>query len=180
MTYGPDVPAPGQTDKFATDEIILYGVKLNSVDSYARLDLTWRSDFLPPQETVVLQLQMLHRKGNGSFADFKNSEVVIAAIYGYAFEGHCFRPDKIRIYAFYYNGPDLGAVGCGFDESTPLSSNSYRMWRLKMRAPLMEISATLDTAEALILDASLPGKRAPNTYDSRMQMSHRGGRLTSS
>ena len=29
-----------------------------------------------------------------------------------------------------------------------------------------------------LLDANLPGKRAPNTYDNDMQMAHRGGRLT--
>lgn len=180
MPYSSDVPAPGSTDQFATDEIILYGVKLNAIQSYARLDLTEHVNFRPAQETVVLQLDLRYRAGAGGFAPLPNNMVVIAAIYGYAFEGHCFRPDKTRIYAFYYDGPDLPALGCGFDETGPLASNSYRMWRLKMRTPLMEISATVDTAETLILDANLPGKRAPNTYDSRMQMSHRGGRLTNS
>jgi hypothetical protein len=180
MPYASDVPSPGSTAQFATDEIILYGVKLNAVDDYARLDLTEHVNFRPAQEAIVLQLDLRSRAGAGTFNRLPNDTVVIAAIYGYAFEGHCFRPDKNRIYAFYYDGPDLPAVGCGFDEATPLASNSYRMWRLKTRTPLMEISAAVDTAETLILEANLPGKRAPNTYDSRMQMSHRGGRLTNS
>jgi hypothetical protein len=181
MPYSSDVPAPGSTAQFATDEIILYGVKLNAVDDYARLDLTEHVNFRPAQETIVLQLDLRYQAaGTGNFNVIQNDTVVIAAIYGYAFEGNCFRPDKTRIYAFYYDGPDLPAVGCGFDEVAPFASNSYRMWRLKTRTPLMEISAAVDTAETLILEANLPGKRAPNTYGSRMQMSHRGGRLTNS
>jgi hypothetical protein len=51
------------------------------------------------------------------------------------------------------------------------------MWRLKAKTPLMELSASLDTAETLILEANMPGKRAPNTYESRMELGHRSGRL---
>ena len=36
----------------------------------------------------------------------------------------------------------------------------------------------VSTVQSLVLDANLPGKRAPNTYDNDMQMAHRGGRLT--
>lgn len=178
MTYGPDVPAPGSTKSFAPDEIILYGVKLNSADDFARLNLTEPVSFNQQSDPVFLHLA-LHDKNSGK-DPIPKDKVVIAAIYGYAFEGHCFRLDKFRIYAFAYSGPDLPAVGCGFDETGSIASNSYRMWRLKMRSSLMELTATLDTAETLLLEANLPGKRAPNTYDSRMQLSHRGGRLTNS
>jgi hypothetical protein len=177
MSYADDVPVPGSTDRFAPDEIILYGVKLNALTPYARLDMTQHVDFRPPAEAIVLQLQLLSNIG-GDFEVLDGTEVVIAAVYGYAFEGHCFRPDKTRIYAFHYDGLDLPALGCGFDEVSATVSNRYQMWRLKMRAPLMELSAMVDSAESLLLEANLPGKRAPNTYESRMQLSHRGGRLT--
>ena len=177
MSYADDVPVPGTTDRFAPDEIILYGVKLNASTDYARLDMTQHVDFRPPAEAIVLQLQLLSNIGGG-FSVLDNTEVVIAAVYGFAFEGHCFRPDKARIYAFHYDGLDLPAVGCGFDEESTAPSNGYRMWRLKMRAPLMELSAMVASAETLLLEANLPGKRAPNTYESRMQLSHRSGRLT--
>ena len=52
MPYASEVPAHGSTDQFATDEIILYGVKLNAVQNYARLDLTEHVNFRPAQETV--------------------------------------------------------------------------------------------------------------------------------
>ena len=52
------------------------------------------------------------------------------------------------------------------------------MWRIRAATELLELATTYDTAQALILDANLPGRRAPNTYSVTMQMAHRGGRLT--
>jgi hypothetical protein len=54
------------------------------------------------------------------------------------------------------------------------------MWRVKSQSALVELSAMIDTPQKLILDAQLPGKRAPNTYNNDMQLAHRGGRLTRS
>jgi hypothetical protein len=108
-----------------------------------------------------------------------STEVAISVIYGYAYEGGCYRVDKPRIIAFHYDGPDIAAIGCGFDETGVLGPQSYRMWAITTKTPLLELTASIDTAEALLLEANLPGKRSPNTYGSKMQLAHRGGRLTS-
>ena len=174
MSYGDNVPAPGGAqNRFAADEIILYGLKLNLLQHHASLDLSEPLTFGPAPQSLAVRMQLW-----GVAGALPNTEVTIAAVYGYAFEGHCFRPDKVRIYAFPYSGPDLPASGCGFDETGQIATNGYRMWRIKQRTPLLELSASVGTAESLILEANLPGKRAPNTYDSRMQLSHRGGRVT--
>ncbi len=43
---------------------------------------------------------------------------------------------------------------------------------------MLELTASIGSAETLLLEANLPGKRSPNTYGSKMQLAHRGGRLT--
>ena len=65
-------------------------------------------------------------------------------------------------------------MGCGFKEEL-----GYRMWRLRALDQALELTATYDTLQKLALEASLPGRRAPNTYEANMQLAHRGGRLTS-
>jgi len=178
MTYAPDVPAPGLNDRFAADEIILYGVNLNAEGNRVHLDLTQPAGFRPPDETMVLQLQLLAGEEGGELEVVQAEEVVIAAIYGFAYEGQCVRLEKPRIYAFYRGEEEAPALGCGFDRVNDAAANPYRMWRVKAKAQMMELSIRLDEASALLFEQNVPGRRAPNTYDSRLQLSHRGGRLT--
>lgn len=71
-------------------------------------------------------------------------------------------------------------LGCGFDPpggGTPVGW--YRVWRLKANSRAIELNASIGDLQNLILDANLPGRRAPNTYRNDMQLAYRGGRLTS-
>jgi hypothetical protein len=115
------------------------------------------------------------------------SRSAIVLAYGYAFEGHCYRFDKTRV--FVTDATEQDPLGCGFDlEPRPTEpvfgagvanpTPTYRMWRIRAATELLELTTNYDTARALILDANLPGRRAPNTYSNNMQMAHRGGRLT--
>jgi hypothetical protein len=190
MINGEDVPAPGNPRAYAADEIILYGIKLNMGRNHGALDLTQPYGWHQPFEILTLRLELFRRvmpqpllPGEPAFPPGPDlplppSSVTIATVYGYAFEGHCFRTDKARVMAFYYDGPDLRAEGCGFDQDGPFTPQSYRMWRIKAKTPMVEMNVSVDFAETLVLEANLPGKRAPNTYDSRMQLAHRGGRIT--
>ena len=190
--YGEDVPAPGSATASAADEIILYGIKLNIGRTFGVLDLTQPHGWRGPFEILTLHLELFRRLmpepplptepvyPAGPDLPLQPDRVVIATVYGYAFEGHCFKMDKARVMAFYYDGPDLPAEGCGFDQTGIFTAQSYRMWRIKAKTPLIEMAVNVGLAEALVLEANLPGKRAPNTYDSRMQLAHRGGRVTGS
>jgi hypothetical protein len=169
MSSSTDVPAPGNFWEFAADEIILYGVKLNSIENenFALLPLS-------PELRLILSAGDIKTD-----KDLPPEEVAIAAIYGYAYEGHCYRFDKTRLFVFTsddYRGGEGGlgipAVGCGFD--TVLG---YTMWRIRSLDTVIELNPNFGTVEKLVLEANSPGRRAPNTYNSTMQMAHRSGRL---
>jgi hypothetical protein len=163
-----NVPAPARTSLYFPDEIILYGVRLNSHWNYANFYAGTGQE---------LRVEMV---STGS-APQSASSIVLA--YGYAYEGHCYRFDKTRV--FITEATEENPVGCGFDveprpplPAPPNPPLIYRMWRIRAATELLELSTNYDTAQALILDANLPGRRAPNTYSITMQMAHRGGRLT--
>lgn len=100
-----------------------------------------------------------------------------ATVYGYAYEGFCYRLDKPKILAFESNYEPESAVGCGFDGP----KLNYYMWRVRASDTLVEMTINSDTFQKLILEQNLPGKRSPNTYAANMIQStglvHRGGRF---
>ena len=150
-----DIPAPPKSDKYSPDQIVLYGIKLNEAATNAVL----------PFEGKKLLLEV--QKGGTVMA---STELVMAVVYGYSFEGHCYRLDKPRIFVF-DQFEEATASGCGFDAP-------YLMWYIRSREVLLELTTSVDFAEKLILDANMPGNRPPNTYGNHMQLAHRGGRLT--
>lgn len=168
-----DVPAPARSGIYFPDEIIIYGVKLNRLHDY--------STFFAGTD-YELRVQLVDT------APMTSSQYSMALAYGYAFEGHCYRFDKTRAFII-TDSADEDPVGCGFDlEPRPAEAVAtgspanaapiYRMWRIRAATQLLELATTYDTAQALVLDANLPGRRSPNTYSINLQMAHRGGRLT--
>jgi hypothetical protein len=135
---------------FSPGELTLYGVPLNKII----LDLPQPSG---PHEITLPSI---------------GGTVAIAA-YGYAYEGHCYRFEKTKIMVFVGGDGKPANGGCGF-------SGEYKMWRLQPNARIVELSTLAGTVQEVILDAGLPGRRAPATYRGEMQLVHRGGRLTTS
>jgi hypothetical protein len=159
-----DVPAPPFSEGvYVPNEIVLYGVSLTEIEV--------SKEEVPASEKLTLRVQLFQ---NGAVQ--KSAKAVLAAIYSYSFEGHCYRMDRPRIFLM-NDVVDQPAIGCGFSQP---ANSAFRMWRVKSQSALVELSATIDTTQKLILDGQLPGKRAPNTYNDDMQLAHRGGRLTRS
>jgi hypothetical protein len=152
-----DIPAPPNPYEYYPDQLTLYGIKLNQAMAAAL-----------PFGDKALNLQVHRKSGNTPIGP---GDISIAAIYGYSFEGHCYRLDSPRIFIF--DQGDSEAKGCGFEAP-------YRMWNIRSKTMLMEVSLDFDFAETLILEANLPGNRAPNTYGNSMAMAHRNGRLSRS
>lgn len=98
------------------------------------------------------------------------NQIAIVAAYGYAFEGHCYRFDRPKLFAFDRFEEIEPAEGCGFGDG-------YIMWNISSKQILLELSTRTDEAQVLVLDANLPGNRAPNTYGNSFQLAHRSGRL---
>ena len=157
------LPPPLADGVYVPNEIILYGVRLTEIEV--------SREGVPASEKLKLRVQL--SKGG---AEHKSSKPVLAAVYSYSFEGHCYRMARPRIFLV-NDAVDQPAIGCGFSQP---ADEAFRMWRVNSQSPLVELSATIDTTQKLILDAQLPGKRAPNTYNDDMQLAHRGGRLTRS
>lgn len=157
MSYG-DVPAAPNPKSYSPDHITIFGVALNIDDHAAYL----------PLEGNRLKLSVVQF---GSDTPIDRKHMVIAVVYGYAFEGHCYRLDQPKLFVFEPRTTEAPAVGCGFDNS------GYAMWQITKKTRLLELSTSADLAEELVLNASLPGNRSPNTYGNRAQLAHRGGRL---
>jgi hypothetical protein len=172
------VPAPARTGTYYPDEIILYGIKLNRRHTHGNF-------FAGRGYELHVQLY----DDNGNLLNSGRYSAVLA--YGYAFEGHCYRFDKVRTFIV-TTAVDEDPVGCGFDleprtkepVETVLTPNPtlnptpvYRMWRIRAADELLELTTALDSAQRLVLDANLPGRRSPTTYSVTAQVAHRGGRL---
>jgi hypothetical protein len=156
-----DIPAAGNSNQFIPDEVMIYGLKLNSdkfKQNYGKIDFGEGS---PP-----LVLKLFIEKNSD---ELRYDEAAIVAAYGYSYEGHCYRFDRQKILAFEFLGSAEAAQGCGFDTPTPAppSYRAYSMWRIRADTRILELSMNVGSARNIILDANLPGKRAPNTSRSR-------------
>jgi hypothetical protein len=157
-----DVPRSpaGTGESYVPDEVILYGVSLEK----GRISLG------KTREGVELNLSIALEKSTET-----KLHVVIAVVYGYAYEGHCYRMDRPKILAL--GAPSVvkrePAIGCGF-----AAEDGYFMWRLRANQELLELDTSVGTLQTVVLDANLPGRRSPSTYAAHMQLAHRGGRLT--
>ena len=181
MTSCPEIPAPGDNFNFVPDQLILYGVRLygeggKETKNSGFINIAEGAPFvLPatgkPEGTLSLRLTLF--RGN---KEIENGKAVIAALYGYAYEGHCYRFDRPQIFLFERptiagrEVKDKDAEGCGFADFKP----PYNMWLVRADTPLLELNTTIGSAQQLILDANLPGRRVPNTYDANMRLAHRG------
>lgn len=149
---------------FSPDEIIVYGVHLNGAAPVAGVSNNIANATINVDGPWNLRLSVLDPVNPLNYA--------IVAAYGYAFEGQCYRLDKIKILAFFAPNATQ-AVGCGYDNLT-----DFFMWRVTSRAQVIELSSTVGEFEKVVLEANLPGRKAPNTYGSHMRLAHRSGRLT--
>jgi len=166
-----DIPVAGNSIRFLPDEILVYGLKLNAAvptpQDYGKIDF---GEWIPP---LVLKLFVEKNSTQLSY-----NQVAIAAAYGYAFEGHCYRFDRFKVLVFEYTGVGLVPVGCGFDPpaNPPPVYRRYSMWNIRGDTRILELTMNVGDARSIVLEANLPGKRAPNTY-SALALAHRGGKL---
>ena len=155
-----NIPAAPDPRRFWPDQITLYGVALNITTTADTANLPFDGYFV---RLAVVEI--------GSDAPVAPEVMVIAAVYGYAFEGQCYRFDKPKLLVFRPGVAAAPAEGCGFDDL------GYAMWQITKKTPVMELATATDLAEEIVLNSNLPGNRNPNTYGNSFMLGHRGGRL---
>ena len=158
------VPAPGGAHAYVPDQIVIYGVCINEGGS-GQIQFS----------SYTLNLDIVHNDADlGAEVQMGADEVAVAVVYGYAYEGQCYRLDRPKLMIFEYGGGPADADGCGF------SDLGYKMWFISAKQKMLELNTNVDLAEVLILEANLPGNRTPNTYGNSMKLAHRGGRISPS
>jgi hypothetical protein len=102
--------------------------------------------------------------------------ITCGIIVGYSYEGHTYDLPKPKIMIIpTLPEPNIPDDDSGYDAK---ESEGYAVWLVDKLDECVEFELNQGFVEQLILDANLPGKRAPNMYAGRMMMGHRSGRLT--
>ena len=97
----------------------------------------------------------------------------LVLVYGYAYQGHCYTLPEPMLLALPRAGRRGPAEGCGFDGRL-----GYEMWRVDKLEESVMLHFSADTLDQLVLMRNLPGTRQPLSYAGKVQMLHRGGKLT--
>jgi hypothetical protein len=156
-----DMPAAPNPLNYRPDVIELYGVPLNVTELGMAAKIPFEGHHL---RLAVVPVEI----GPTTLDPINNKIAVIAAVYGYAFEGFCYRFDSPRIFIFEPTITEEGANGCGFDEK-----DGYAMWQILRSTAIIDASVNIDTAEQIVLNANLPGNKNPNTYGNSIIGAHK-------
>lgn len=109
-------------------------------------------------------------------AVYKNRALSCGIIVGYAYEGHTYDLPKPKIMIIpTIPETKIPADDSGFDLK---ESEGYVVWIVDKLEECVEFEMNQGFVEQLVLDANLPGKRAPTMYAGRMMLGHRSGRLS--
>lgn len=93
----------------------------------------------------------------------------IGVIYGYAYEGHCYKLPKPQI-MFLPSDPRNIVIGdcgcdCGYDAGL-----GYAVWQIDKLKPVIALDIRSDDLKTLVLDENLPGNRSPMAYAQTMAL----------
>ncbi|MBD9638485.1 hypothetical protein IB277_19470 [Ensifer sp. ENS07] len=93
----------------------------------------------------------------------------IGVIYGYSYEGHCYKLPKPQIMCLPENPSQIaeGDCGCdcGFDPKF-----GYAVWSIDKLERAISLDIRADDLKALVLDENLPGNRSPLAYAQTMAL----------
>lgn len=102
--------------------------------------------------------------------------ISVGVIVGYAFEGHTYDLPRPKIMVLPVKPePQIPDDDSGFKAK---EGEGYAVWLVDKLDECAEFEMNQGFIEQIVLEANLPGKRAPNMYVGRMMMGHRGGKLS--
>lgn len=95
-------------------------------------------------------------------------------IVGYAYEGHTYDLPKPKIMLIPAVPQNIPNDDSGYNKKM---SEGYLLWIVDKLDQCVEFEMNQGFIEQLVLEANLPGKRAPTSYAGRASLGHRSGKL---
>ena len=146
----PDVRYPN----VGLEEVRLYGRRAKITrDADADADKLDGDDVLRVTLEKGAELTLAIKKKSAS------TKPSIGIIYGYSFEGHCYKLPKPAIMLIPAVPKDVEAGDCGYTKDL-----GYSVWVVDKLERVVTIDIRADTVKALVLDENTPGNRSPLAY----------------
>ncbi|WP_159592961.1 hypothetical protein [Chelativorans xinjiangense] len=96
----------------------------------------------------------------------------IGVIYGYAYEGHCYKLPKPQIMLLPVEPHTVVEGDCGYKREL-----GYAVWQIDKLERAVVLDVRSDDIKTLVLDANTPGSRSPLAYAQTMALApHRSAR----
>jgi hypothetical protein len=95
--------------------------------------------------------------------------VSIGVIYGYAYEGHCYKLPKPKIMYLPVDAEDIISDHCGCDCGYSMALG-YSVWKTDKLARVIALDVRSDDLKTLVLDENMPGNRSPLAYSQTLAM----------
>jgi hypothetical protein len=93
----------------------------------------------------------------------------IGVIYGYAYEGHCYKLPKPQIMFLPEEPRQILGGDCGCDCGyTP--ELGYAVWQIDKLERAVALDVRSDDLKTLVLDENIPGNRSPLAYSQTMRL----------
>ena len=93
----------------------------------------------------------------------------IGVIYGYAYEGHCYKMPKPVIMLLPEMPKTIAYDDCGCDCGYS-PALGYLVWQLDKRQSVVTLDVKTDDLKTLVLDENMPGNRTPQAYSHSMSL----------
>lgn len=106
----------------------------------------------------------------GKKVDFLTCGIIV----GYAYEGHTYDLPKPKIMLIPTMPQAIPDDDSGYERK---AAANYRLWIVDKLDQCVEFEMNQGFIEQIVLEANLPGKRAPTSYAGRSSLGHRSGKL---
>ncbi|WEX76254.1 hypothetical protein PYH37_004548 [Sinorhizobium numidicum] len=93
----------------------------------------------------------------------------IGVIYGYAYEGHCYKLPKPQIMFLPTEPREILGGECGCDCGY-VPELGYAVWQIDKLKSVIAVDVRSDDIKTLVLDENMPGNRSPLTYAQTMAL----------
>ncbi|MDK1378378.1 MULTISPECIES: hypothetical protein [unclassified Sinorhizobium] len=93
----------------------------------------------------------------------------IGVIYGYAYEGHCYKLPKPQIMYLPEEPREILGGDCGCDCGY-VPELGYAVWQIDKLERVIALDVRSDDVKTLVLDENMPGSRSPMAYAQTMAL----------